>query len=55
MTGAVIVFHDVSAAKAMTIKMSELAQHDVLTGLPNRAYLNDRIAQAITVAHRHGT
>jgi diguanylate cyclase (GGDEF)-like protein len=51
----VIVFHDVSAAKAMTIKISELAQHDVLTGLPNRAYLNDRIAQAITVAHRHGT
>jgi len=54
-TGAVIVFHDVSAAKAMTIKISELAQHDVLTGLPNRAYLNDRIAQAITAAHRHGS
>lgn len=52
-TGAVIVFHDVSAAKAMTVQMSAMAQHDVLTGLPNRAYLNDRIAQAITVAHRH--
>jgi diguanylate cyclase (GGDEF)-like protein/PAS domain S-box-containing protein len=54
-TGAVIVFHDISAAKAMTVKISELAQHDVLTGLPNRAYLNDRISQAITNAHRHGS
>ena len=54
-TGAVIVFHDVSAAKAMTVQMSELAQNDFLTGLPNRAHLNDRIAQAITTAHRHNT
>ena len=52
-TGAVIVFHDVSAAKAMTVQMSELAQLDALTGLPNRVHLNDRIAQAITGAHRH--
>jgi diguanylate cyclase (GGDEF)-like protein/PAS domain S-box-containing protein len=53
-TGAVIVFHDVSASKAMTVKMSNLAQHDGLTGLPNRGHLNDHIAQAITVARRHG-
>jgi diguanylate cyclase (GGDEF)-like protein/PAS domain S-box-containing protein len=52
-TGAVIVFHDVSAAKAMTVQMSDLAQYDVLTGLANRAHLNDRIGQAITIAHRH--
>ena len=54
-TGAVIVFHDISAAKAMTLKMAHLAQHDFLTGLPNRMLLNDRIAQAITLAKRHNT
>ena len=40
-TGAVMVFHDVSAARAMTLKMSHLAQHDGLTDLPNRVLLND--------------
>ncbi len=54
-TGAVIVFHDVSVAKAMTVKMSELAHNDFLTGLPNRMQLYDRIAQAITAAHRHNS
>jgi diguanylate cyclase (GGDEF)-like protein/PAS domain S-box-containing protein len=55
LTGAVIVFHDVSAAQAMTKKMAHLAQHDFLTNLPNRVLLNDRIAQAITLAKRNGT
>jgi diguanylate cyclase (GGDEF)-like protein/PAS domain S-box-containing protein len=54
MTGAVIVFHDVSAARAMSVKMSYLAQHDFLTELPNRMLLNDRLRQAITLAQRHG-
>jgi diguanylate cyclase (GGDEF)-like protein/PAS domain S-box-containing protein len=54
-TGAVIVFHDVSVAKAMTIKMSELAHNDFLTGLPNRVHLHDRVAQAISAAHRHNS
>ncbi len=55
LTGAVIVFHDISVAHAMTMKMSYLAQHDFLTDLPNRVLLNDRIAQAITLAKRRGT
>ncbi len=55
LTGVVIVFHDVSAAKAMTKKMEHAAQHDYLTKLPNRMLLNDRIAQAITFANRHHT
>ena len=52
-TGAVIVFHDVGAARAMSLRMSHLAQHDFLTGLPNRMLLNDRLMQAIAAAHRH--
>ena len=53
-TGAVIVFHDVGAAREMSLRMSELAQHDVLTGLPNRLLLNDRLACAIATSRRHG-
>jgi diguanylate cyclase (GGDEF)-like protein len=52
-TGAVIVFHDVGVARAMSLRMSYLAQHDFLTELPNRLLLNDRLAQAMTLAHRH--
>jgi diguanylate cyclase (GGDEF)-like protein/PAS domain S-box-containing protein len=52
-TGAVIVFHDVSKAHAMAQRMSYLAQHDFLTELPNRMLLHDRLRQAIALAHRH--
>ncbi len=52
-TGAVIVFHDVSMARAMVLEMSHLAQHDILTDLPNRLMLNDRLTQAISLAHRN--
>jgi diguanylate cyclase (GGDEF)-like protein/PAS domain S-box-containing protein len=51
--GAVIVFHDVSVARAMSLRMSYLAQHDFLTELPNRMLLNDRLTQAMALAHRH--
>jgi len=51
--GAVIVFHDVSAARAMSLELTYAAQHDFLTGLPNRLLLNDRIHQAIALAPRH--
>ena len=52
-TGAVIVFHDVSESRQMKIKMSHLARHDPLTDLPNRTLLNDRIGHAIALACRH--
>lgn len=36
------------------VQMVHLAQHDALTDLPNRLLLNDRLAQAIALARRHG-
>ena len=50
--GAVIVFHDVSAARAMSMQMTHSAHYDVVTNLPNRLLLNDRITQSISLAHR---
>ena len=50
-----IVFHDVGAARAMSLRMSHLAQHDVLTGLPNRLLLTDRLDRAIATSRRHGS
>jgi diguanylate cyclase (GGDEF)-like protein/PAS domain S-box-containing protein len=52
-TGAVIVFRDVSAARAMVKQIAHMAEHDFLTGLPNRMLLSDRIGQAIAMAPRH--
>jgi diguanylate cyclase (GGDEF)-like protein/PAS domain S-box-containing protein len=52
-TGAVIVFRDVSAARSMAIQMAHSAQHDFLTGLPNRMLFNDRVGQAIALGRRH--
>jgi diguanylate cyclase (GGDEF)-like protein/PAS domain S-box-containing protein len=51
-TGAVMVFHDVTQARAMSQRMSYLAHHDYLTELPNRLLLNDRLAQAMAAARR---
>jgi diguanylate cyclase (GGDEF)-like protein/PAS domain S-box-containing protein len=53
--GSVMVFHDMTAAHAMTEKMAYQAQHDILTNLPNRALLNDRISQAIGLAERYNS
>ena len=52
-TGAVMVFHDVSAARALSARMAYLAHHDSLTDLPNRTLLKDRLTQSLSLAQRH--
>lgn len=52
-SGAVMVFRDVTQARAAALRTAYLAQHDALSGLANRSLLNDRLAHAITGAERH--
>ena len=42
------------AAEKATLRMFYMAEHDNLTGLPNRSLLNDRLEQAVSFANRHG-
>jgi diguanylate cyclase (GGDEF)-like protein/PAS domain S-box-containing protein len=51
-SGAVVVFRDVSIARAMSERMEHLARHDGLTDLPNRVLLDDRLGQAMVLARR---
>jgi diguanylate cyclase (GGDEF)-like protein len=41
------------AAQTMAQHMTHLAEHDALTGLPNRLLLKDRVGQAVAFAERH--
>jgi len=54
-TGAVIVFHDMGISRAIAGEMKHLAEHDILTDLPNRLLLKDRLTQAIASARRYQT
>lgn len=52
-TLSILSLHDVSAQKAQEEKLSHLAYHDALTGLPNRLLFLDRLEQTLARAHRH--
>ena len=44
---------DLTERKQAEARIHHLADHDALTGLPNRALLQDRMRQAIAFAHRN--
>jgi diguanylate cyclase (GGDEF)-like protein/PAS domain S-box-containing protein len=52
--GRVIVFREVSSRRALPERLAHSAERDVLTGLPNRLLLYDRVGQAISLTRRHG-
>ena len=52
--GAVMVVHDVTAARDLSAKLERLALHDSLTDLPNRSLFTDRLDQALARACRAG-
>jgi diguanylate cyclase (GGDEF)-like protein/PAS domain S-box-containing protein len=46
------IFYDITERKAMEAQLESIAHFDMLTGLPNRMLLHDRLEQAIAVAER---
>lgn len=49
----VAIFSDISSLREARRRLEFQASHDPLTGLPNRALLNDRMAGAINRSQRH--
>jgi GGDEF domain-containing protein len=45
---------DITERKLTEQRVHHVAQHDVLTGLPNRSLLQDRLSQAVAYANRSG-
>lgn len=48
------IFHDISYLKERENELRHIAFHDVLTGLPNRLVLSDRMQQALLQSNRTG-
>ena len=52
---ALTTLNDITERKRQEARIEYLANHDELTGLPNRALIRDRIAQAMAQSRRTGT
>ena len=50
----VVFVHDITKRKQMEEQVRQLAFYDVLTHLPNRRLLHDRLSQALTASKRNG-
>ncbi|RAK19218.1 PAS domain S-box-containing protein/diguanylate cyclase (GGDEF)-like protein [Anoxybacillus vitaminiphilus] len=53
-TGAVIVFRDITERKKYDKKIKYQAYHDALTDLPNRRYLIEKLKSELKKAEKHG-
>lgn len=51
--GVVVIVRDITERKEAEERISHMAHHDALTGLPNRSLLDDRIRQAMLYAQRN--
>lgn len=54
-TGAVLVFHDVSESRELNRRLSYHASHDILTGLVNRREFENRLERALKSAKARET
>ena len=52
--GFLAMAFDITERKMLAKSMAHMAQHDQLTGLPNRGLLNDRLLQAMNRSRRFG-
>jgi diguanylate cyclase (GGDEF)-like protein/PAS domain S-box-containing protein len=52
LTESLAVFTDLTNQRAAEERIEKLAYYDPLTGLPNRALMNDRILQSVALARR---
>ncbi|GAA0605633.1 hypothetical protein GCM10009547_04440 [Sporichthya brevicatena] len=50
----VAVYEDIDARRSQDARLAYLALHDPLTGLANRALLDDRLSQAVAACEREG-
>ena len=53
-TGHLVVLHEVTERKLAVERLDRMAHYDALTGLPNRAFLYERLSQEVARVRRTG-